>query len=181
MNISEIIYFLKTNIIGLVILGIISSIFANLIYNLVKKNIKHLNNRYKKRIFRKRLTKIALSFVYGSRFTYASKNSHFLQVVLIGDYIIDIVMNVGRILFTLLISIILILLTDFIFRWIIVTTASVIITFQYKKLKVILTHYNQGLEMELGAEYLEIEKRGYIEYWDKITGKKEVDRSSNNS
>lgn len=173
MSIEQITSFLTNNILGLIILSVMSSLLASFFYGRLKKVFMLFVKKYRKRNFIKYLTKTAISFVYGYRFAYASKGTHFQQIVLIGDYIVDIIILVGKIIFTLLVSIILLLVVNSIFSWVIVVITSFIVTLQYKKLKVILLHYNQGLEMIFGEEALKQEKEGYIQYWDRLTKKQE--------
>lgn len=172
MNIENIIHFLKTDIIGLIILGLVSSLIAGFIYDFIKNQCKLANHKIKKRLFVKRLVKIAEAFGQGSRAAYAQHGTTFQQQVLIGDYIIKTIMLVAWILFYLILSIATLIILDEILSWIPVVIFSVIITIRYKNLKQHLEHFNQTFEMAYGEEYFKDERKGQKEYWDELFKKK---------
>lgn len=172
MNIEKIILFLKTEIIGLIILGLVSSLIASFIYEFIKNQYKLTNHKIKKRLFVKRLVKLAEAFGQGSRAAYAQHGTTFQQQVLIGDYIIKTIMLVGWILFYLILSITTLIILDEILSWIPVVIFSVVITIHYKKLRQHLEHFKQTFELAYGEEYFKNERKGRKEYWDELFKKK---------
>ncbi|MBK7441312.1 MAG: hypothetical protein IPI65_07220 [Bacteroidetes bacterium] len=173
MDIEKIIHFLKTDIFGLIILGLVSSLIAGFLYDFIKSQYKLTNHKIKKRLFVKRLVKIAEAFGQGSRAAYAQLGTTFQQQVLIGDYIIKTIMLVAWILFYLIISIATLIILGEILSWIPVIIFSVIITIRYKKLRQHLGHYKQTFELAFGEEYFKNERKGQEEYWDELFKKKD--------
>jgi len=173
MDVDKILNFLKTDILGLILLGLISSLIAGILYDFLKKQFQLNTQKIKKKIFVKRLVKIADSFGQGLRTTFAEYGTHFQQQVLIGDYIIKTIMLVSWIFFYLLISIILLLILDESLDWIPVVIFSIIITLRYKKLKQHLEHFKLTFENVFGDKYFEDEQKAKVEYWDKLFKKKE--------
>lgn len=173
ISFNEITDFLKNEIIGLVILGLISSFVAAFFYDFIKSQIKLTRHKIKRRLHVKKLVKIAESFGQGSRAFFADKGTTFQQQVLIGDYIIKTIMLVGWILFYLLLSIVAFIILGRLLSWIPVIVFSSIITIRYKKLKQHLEHFQQTFKHAYGEEYFEMELKGQKEYWDKLFKKSE--------
>ncbi len=168
MNIDKIINFLKTDIWGLIILGVVSSILAGIIYDFLKSKYKSTHQTIKKKRFTKRLVEIATSFGQGSRAVYAQNGTTFQQAVLVGDYIIKTIILVGWILFYLLMSIATLVILGDILSWVPVIIFSVIITIRYKKLKQHLEYFDQTFKIVFGEKYFKDELQGKKEYWDKL-------------
>lgn len=178
MDIDKIINFLKTDIWGLLILGIVSSVMAGLVYDFLKSKYKATHQTIKKKRFTKRLIEIAASFGQGSRAAYAQNGTTFQQAVLIGDYIIKTIVLVGWILFYLLLSIVTLIILGNILSWIPVIIFNIIITVRYKKLKQHLDYFDQTFKMAYGEKYFIDELQGQKEYWDKLfKGKKKPSES----
>ena len=180
MDIDKIIHFLKTDIIGLIILGLLSSLLAGFLYDIIKTQYKLTNHKIKKRVFVKRLIKIAEAYGQGSRAAFAQAGTTFHQQVLVGDYIIKTIMLVGWIIFYLLLSIATLIILGDLLSWIPVIFFSFVITIRYKKLKQHLDHFKQTFEMIFGEEYFKMERKGQKEYWDELFKKKEKPATGSN-
>jgi len=179
MNIQQLINFLKTDIIGLIILGLISSLIAAIFYDFIKTQAKLTTHKIRKRLFAKKLVKIAETFGQGSRAAYAQHGTTFQQQALIGDYIIKTIILVGWIIFYLLVSIITILILGTLLSWISVIIFSFIITIYFKKLKQHLDFFKQTFRLAFGEKYFEKELEGQTEYWDKLFKKQDTKTTSN--
>lgn len=173
INLNEIINYLKTEILGLVILGLTSSFIAAILYDFIKNQIKLSKRKIKKKIFVRKLFKIAVSFGQGSRAAYANQGTTFQQQVLIGDYVIKTILLVGWILFYMLLSIVAFILLGHLLSWIPVIVFSSIVTIRYKKLKQHLEYFEQTFELAYGEKYFENELKLQKEHWDKLFKKKE--------
>ena len=168
MDIQKVINFLKTDIWGLIILGIVSSVLAGLVYDFLKSKYKATHQTIKKKRFTKRLIEIATSFGQGSRASFAQNGTTFQQAVLIGDYTIKAIVLVGWILFYMLLSVASLIILENILSWIPVIIFSIIVTIRYKKLKQHLDYFDQMFKMAYGEKYFKEEFQGQKEYWDKL-------------
>jgi ABC-type multidrug transport system fused ATPase/permease subunit len=181
MDFETIVQFLKTDIIGLIILGIFSSLIAGFVYDHLKNQIKTVQGRIRKKVFIKRLVQIAESFGFGARASYAYNGTTFQQAVLVGDYIIKTIVNIGWIVFYLLLSIATLIVIDPLLGWVPVVIFSFIITFRYKKLKQHLEYFDQTYRMAFGEQYFKDELEGQKQHWDKIfKGKRKKLEAQNN-
>jgi hypothetical protein len=165
MTIKEIIDFLKTDIKGLIILGIFTSIVAAIIYDHSKKQISRLSLYIRKKFHLNKIKKVLINYGRGFAAGYANRSSY-MQIVLVGDFIIKIVLQIGWILFSLLIFIALLLLVGQPFSWIFVIIFSSLLTLQYRKLKEHKELYQTTVEQVFGDDFFENQKKSIKDYLD---------------
>lgn len=161
----ETVNFLKEDIRGLIILGIVSSLIAILIYDISKKLFKRLKKYWKIKMSRKFLTRILTSYLDG----YATRNaneSSYQQIVLTGNYIIRFVIHIGVILFSIIIFVASLILIGQQFFWIIIIIFSAILTFQYRKLMDYKKDYEMYMRMVFGEEFYEDAEKSMMEFID---------------
>ncbi len=173
--------YITQNPIGIALLAIISSIIGSLLYDLFRRYLNKSSDRIKRRKFTKRLVRIAESFGYGSRTMYASQKGSFHQALIVGDFIIKIVVIIGKILFVTLSSILLSLIfRDFVISIpLIIVVLSLVITILYKELRRAIKYYSMCYKYVFGEKYFESELDGQKEYWDSLYKKK--DKKENNN
>lgn len=166
MTSDEIINFLKTDIKGLIILGISTSIIAALIYDLTKKQISRMAIFIRNKLHLNKVKRELTNYGRGYAAGYAN-TSTYRQIVFVGDFIIKVVLNVGWILFTTLVFVSLLLLMGQSFTWIFVIVFSAIIGFQYRKLKEHIALYQTTIELVFGKEFFKDQKEAIKEYLEK--------------
>jgi hypothetical protein len=160
MMIDQIISFLKNDIRGLIILAISTSIISSLIYDIAKKQYIRINLLVRKKILFSQLEGFfhRVGIGYASGFAH---NSSYKQIFITGDMIIQIILQISKIIISFLIFISLSVLIGQPFNWIFVIVLSFLVTFQYKSLKKYLEMYETIEEQVFGKEF-HIEKEKYF-------------------
>ena len=169
---NEIWSFLTLDRTGLVILAIITGITTNAIYALLKHFCKKSRHKFNKYIFKRNLVKIATSFCQGSRAQYAKQGTTFQQALLVGEYIIETIIQVTWIISILLLTIICLLVLYSNLFWLPIIISSAILTVRIKIFKRHLMYFKQTFTLGFGEKYFEDEQIGYTQYWDKLFKKK---------
>jgi hypothetical protein len=167
MNVIE---FVTLNIWGVLLSNIICGVVGSIIGALLYKAVLH---KYKRRRIIKNLVKAGTYFGSGSRTVYALNKTSFHQILLVGDYLIDIILS----LFKLLICGVVVLVLLILFRayWIstpiIIGIASMYCGIEYLCLRDYLKLYQQMFKYVFGDEYFKSEMEGIIQYWDKMANR----------
>ena len=164
----KIIQFLIKDPIGLVLLSVISGVFANLVFVLLKVLWKRINKSYKHRKFVKYLTTMGVAHIYGQRTAKIMFGTTSQNVIWAADFVITIVKHISIILGELIILCMLLIILPIYLYWLPIVLISIVITIRYKKLKMVWKYFDMTEEMVFGKKYLEKEKEGYLRYWDRI-------------
>lgn len=157
---------------GIICVSVLSSLVGTSIYNHGEKIIHRAGVRYKRKRLIKWLVRSGETYSNGYITAYAQNKSSFHQLLLIGDYIIKIIIEIARILGIVLITIILILLTlkYIVAGPILVAISSIFISFYFQKLKRLIRAYRMMYDYVYGDEYKKHLMEGVHRYWNDITG-----------
>lgn len=166
----EIIDFLKNDILGLVILGVISSIIATLFYNSLKKLYRRAVIYRQRKKVDNMISKIITNYSDGYTAGYAEESSY-RQIVLTGNYLIGIIIQVGVIIFSTLVFIASMILVGQPFSWVFVIIFSVVITLQYRRLTELKGFYKRFMEGVFGDEFYEKVKENAKKHIENIVKK----------
>ena len=160
MTIDKIIEFLKNDIRGLIILAIVTSLISALLYDFGKKIYVRIIYFFRKKILFKELEGYfhRIGIGYASGF---SIDSTYKQIMITGDMIIQIILQIFKIIISFLIFISLSILVGQPYNWIFVILLSIILTWQYKSLKKYLELYDTIEEKVFGKEFME-KKEAYF-------------------
>lgn len=171
MNIVD---FLTKNLFGIILLSVAGGVIGFFISNLIVNLYRRISYGFKKKRNVKYLVKVGSTFASGCKTTFAKDQGSFHQALLVGDYLKDIVLSVGRILFYTIISIgFIIYFAEYWFSLpIIITIASIIISFEYKRLNECKNLYHEMFKYIYGDEYYQLEMKGIKEYWKSMSKKK---------
>ena len=162
--------FFTQNIWGIIILsvlcGIVGSIFGALLYSSLQK-------RYKNKKTIKYLVRVGKYFGSGARTVHAMRQTSFHQVLLVGDYLKEIVISAFKIIMYGIVSLaLLILLRDY---WIaspfIIGITGVLCGVEFKRLREFILIYRQMFEYVYGEEYFKSEMEGIQQHWDTLKKK----------
>ena len=162
--------FITKNIIGIILFnvfcGIIGSVVGALLY-------KTMLRKYKKRRFKRYLIKSGTYFGSGSRTVYAMNKTSFHQALLVGDYLIQILVSIGKLIMSSMVflALIVILRTFWFSSPIIISVAGFFCGVELRKLRDYLRIYHEMFRYVYGEEYFKSEMEGIKQYWDKTTGK----------
>ena len=163
MDFTNIIHFLKTDIRGLILLGIITSLIAAALYDFGKKQLLHFLSILKLKSQVQKIKRLATYYASGYAAGYAHTSSY-RQSVLVGVFIIRIIIQIGWCLFSLLLFLALLILVGQPFSWIFVVFFSALITFQYRKLKDIRGQYQAMIDAVFGEDFFEKQAKGVKEF-----------------
>ena len=168
MNIME---FLTHNIWGIILFNILFGVVGSIIGALLYKAVSH---KYKRGKFIKNLVKVGTYFGSGSRAAYALNKTSFHQILLVGDYLIDIILSLFKLLMCgVVVLVLLILLRAYwISAPIIIGVAGIYCGVEYRRLRDFLKIYHQMFKYVFGDEYFESEMEGIKQYWNKMTNRK---------
>ena len=170
MNYMNILEFITHNIWGIILFNVICGVFGSILGALLYKAILH---KYKRGRFIKNLVKIGTYFGSGSRTVYALNKTSFHQILLVGDYLIDIILS----LFKLLMCGFVVLILLFLLRayWIsapiIIGVSGIYFGVEYRRLRDFLKIYHHMFKYVYGDEYFKSEMEGIKHYWDKMTNR----------
>jgi len=165
MNLTNTINFLKTDIRGLIILGIVTSLIAAILYDISKKQLFRAITFIKFKLHFNKIKKLLTYYASGYLAGYAH-TSTYRQVVLVGDFIIKIILQIGWSLFSLSSFLGLLILLGKSFSWILVILFSAILTFQYRKLKDLINQYEKLIVSVFGEEFFKKQSKSVKEYFD---------------
>lgn len=160
MNVVE---FITHDIKGIILLntliGVVGSMVGTFLYKLLKERIKR-----KQTI--KNLVRAGTYFGAGCRTEYAMHNSSFHQVLLVGDYLKDIIISGIKVLLCCILATgLLALFHDGFIVSIIIAIASVFCGLEYRRLRDYIVIYRQIFKHVYGDAYFESEIDGIKHYW----------------
>jgi len=162
--------FITKNIIGIILFnvfcGIIGSVLGAFLY-------KTLSRKYKKRRFKRFLIKSGTYFGSGSRTVYAMNKTSFHQALLVGDYVIEIMVSLSKLIMSgiIALALMLVLRAFWISSPIIIGVAGMFCGIEFRKLRDFLGIYHEMFKYVYGDEYFKTEIEGIKQYWDKATKK----------
>lgn len=149
--------FFTNTLFGVILCSIIASLLATLLYKVVEHRIKV---RHAKSIFYDK----AFAFMLGARAAMA-KTSSYKQILLVGDYIIDIMRySLHIILYAFITLIVVILLRNGILWGLPIIISAFFITFDLLKINQLRKYYEQNIELIYGKEYLDRELESAIDF-----------------
>ena len=167
--------FITNNIWGIILFnlfcGIIGSVLGSFLY-------KAVSRKYKKSKLKKHLIKAGTYFGSGSRTVYAMKTSSFHQSILVGDYIIKILLSLFRMgMFGIIaLTMLFVLRAYWISTPIIIGIVGTFWGIEYRRLRDYMSIYDEMFKYVYGDEYFKTEMEGIKQYWDKMTGKRDLDK-----
>ena len=172
----NIINYLTKDPVGLIILGVMTSLLSSVIYSIsqwgINKTIKHC----KKRKHISFMVKAAVSFIYGAR---AAKVHNDKNGALQSFWAVDFVMNalnyMVKIIFVLVCTLIFFYLFPPILYWFLVICSSIWLTILFRGMRLNQKYFDMSLDLMFGKEYLKKEEDGYKEYWKNMEQKHQVD------
>ena len=153
--------FFKSNLFGLIILSILTSIIWALIYEKAKEQIKRRGNI-------KHLASIGVLYTMGYRTAYAQSKGTFHQILFVITFVTEILCNLGWIIVYLLFAIASLLIFNEYLNWIPCIIFSTLITFKYKNLKWYYKYFSETINAVYGDEYLKAEKEAMKSYWNEL-------------
>lgn len=167
MNFLE---FITHNIGGIILFNIICGVVGSIVGALLYKVVLH---KYKRGRFIKNLVKAGTYFGSGSRTAYALNMTSFHQILLVGNYLIDIIFSLFKLLICgIVVLVLLILLRAYwISAPIIIGVASIYCGIEYRRLHAYLQIYHQMFKYVYGEEYFKSEMEGIKKYWDNMTNR----------
>ena len=132
-----------------------------------------LQKRYKNKKTIKYLVRVGKYFGSGARTVHAMRQTSFHQVLLVGDYLKEIVISAFKIIMYGIVSLaLLILLRDY---WIaspfIIGITGVLCGVEFKRLREFILIYRQMFEYVYGEEYFKSEMEGIKQHWDTLKKK----------
>ncbi len=153
--ISQIEQFLLKNAWGVIIGGIISSMLGALLCYLIKNIIRYLNKKY--RILQKRQKSLSFKRGYHRGAAAAhSEESTYRQVLLAGDYILDVLFIGLKILVCFFVASIFIIMSNNLFLdMLIIFVCSFMIYPQYNKLKESRTGFDMTYYLVFGEDFFQ--------------------------
>lgn len=171
--ISNIINYLTTDSIGLIILAVMTSLFSSMVYSVCQwmliKGVKH----YKCKKHISNMVKSAIAFMYGARaVTVQLEKNGALQSFWAVDFIMTALNYALKIISILVLTLIALYLLPPILYFLPIVVSSIWLSILYKKFGRNQKYFDKSLDLMFGEEYLEKEKEGYQEYW-KSFGKKQ--------
>lgn len=151
-SMNDIINFLKNDIWGLIILAVVSSLLAALLYDTLKKIYNRLVD-YRQDTKKKKLITQSIKY-YSEGFTAGyAWNSTYQQSVLTGYYLIRFILQIGAILFSTIIFVASLILIGQPFSWIITIVFSIVLTLQYRRLREMKEMYSVYMEKVFGDDF----------------------------
>ena len=162
--------FVTKNIFGIILFnvfcGIIGSVVGALLYKMMLR-------KYKKRRFKRFLIKSGTYFGSDSRTVYAMNKTSFHQSLLVGDYLIQILVSIAKLIMSgiVALALIVILRAFWVSSPIIIGLAGLFCGIESRKLRDYLRIYHEMFRYVYGEDYFKSEIEGIKQYWDKTTGK----------
>lgn len=145
--------FLLKNAWGVIIAGVIASMLGTLLCYLLGKIYNWSLKKYNLQRKKERFINYTESFYRGAAASY-SKFSSYRQILLVGDYIIDIFYLGIKIVTCLLVTCILIfVLKDVLWSLAIIAICSFVLYPQYTKLKKLIMSYKQTYNYIFGKDF----------------------------
>lgn len=165
MNILE---FITCNFWGIILFNILCGVAGSIIGTILYKAVLH---KYKRGRIIKYLVEAGTYFGRGSRTVYALNKTSFHQILLVGDYLINIIMSLFKLLICGIVVLILLILLRvyWISAPIIIGVAGIYCGIVYRRLRDYLKIYHQMFRYVFGEEYFKSEMEGIKQYWDKMT------------
>lgn len=160
---NELIDFLKNDIRGLFILAVVSSLFAALLYDYLKKLYGQLIELLKRTKKRNLISKTIRSYSEGFTAAYALKSTY-QQTVLTGHYVLQIIIQLSIILLSTILFVASLILIGQPFSWLITIFFSIILTLQYRRLKDLRENYLLFMDVIFGDEFKELVKKHALEH-----------------
>lgn len=149
--------FFTNTLFGVILCSIIASLLATLLYKMVERRIKV---HHAKSIFYDK----AFAFMLGARAAMA-KTSSYKQILLVGDYIIDIMRYSLRIILYAFIAVIMVVLLRNGILWgLPIIISAFFITFDLLKINQLRKYYEQNVELIFGKDYLDREFESAIDF-----------------
>lgn len=163
---------------GIICVGVLSSIIGTCIYKIAEKTFSNAYKKLKYKRFIKRLKDLGEMYCSGYTAGYARCHSSFHQTLCVNKFIINILMEILKIVIVACAAIgLLVVFQEYIIsRPIIIALASVIIAIQYQKTKSFVKTYQLMFDTVFGDDYKKHMKESVKGYMDKITGKDEKDK-----
>ena len=153
---SDILKFFTESSWGVFISSILASLIATGLYKLGQVYITKQRNK-------NRFVRYVSAFCLGARASTA-KSTSYKQILLVGDYIIDIMIKCTRIICVLVVATLFVVLLRNVWLWgIPIILASFLITIDVLKIRKLRMLYSQTFEMVYGTDYLDRETYAAID------------------
>lgn len=155
---------------GIILFNVVCGVVGSIIGSFLYKAVLH---KYKRGRFIKNLVKAGTFFGSGSRTVYALNKTSFHQILLVGDYLLDIILSLFKLLMCgiVVVSLLILLRTYWISAPIIIGIAGVYCGIEYRRLRDYLKIYHQMFKYVYGEDYFKSEMEGIKQYWDKMTNR----------
>ena len=166
----DILEFITHNIWGIILFDIVCGVVGSIIGSILYKALLH---KYKRGRFIKNLVKAGTYFGSGSRTEYALNKTSFHQILLVVDYLLDIILSLFKLLMcgVVVLVLLIILRTYWISAPIIIGVAGIYCGVEYRRLRDYLKIYHQMFKYVYGEEYFKSEMEGIKHFWDKMTNR----------
>lgn len=158
---------------GIICVGVLSSIIGSCLFKTVERLYSKAYKKVKYKRFIKHLEDLGEMYCSGFTAGYARYNSPFHQTLYVNKFIINILIEIIKIVIVSFAAIgLLVAFQEYIIsRPIIIALASVVIAIQYQKTKTYVKTYQLLFDTVFGDDYKKHLKESLNEYMDKITGK----------
>ena len=173
--------FFTENIWGIILLSVSSGIVGSIIAAIAIKGYNLIHVKYKKKKTIKYLVKVGSAFGLGSKTVYAMNHSPLHQSLIVGDFIVDLLIMLCRMILAFMLSIALLV----VFRnyWISIPIIAFVLSaysyFEIVRIKECKQMFDIVYKYVFGDEYARLELEGVKQYWDKITNNTSNKESNN--
>lgn len=164
----DIVNFLTTNPVGLILLSILSGIVGNCMFSLLKTLFGMIIKKHRHHRLTKKLVEIATAHIYGQRAATIKRGTPAQSSIWVADFIIEYIKHIAIILGLLISLGILLIILPLYLYWIPIIISSIAIVFRYKMMKRLLNFFGMTEDLIFGEQYLKTEKEGYTQYWKSI-------------
>lgn len=162
--------FVTHNIWGLILFNVLFGIVGSILGTLLYKSLKRW---YTKKKTIKYLVRYGKHFGSGARTVYAMNRTSFHQVLLVGDYLKEIILSSVKIILYCIAGIaLLILLRDY---WVaspfIIGITGIFSGMEYNRLRDFIMIYRQMFKYVYGEDYFKSEMEGIKQSWETLKKK----------
>lgn len=164
---QNVIDFITTNPIGIIITPLLMSLIGALLYDAAKKAVSTVNTKFKKKAIKSRIEKATRVFIDSYKAGYSSSHSTLHQVLFASEYILSIIRQIIIILVIGVFSIALIAVfeSNTLLQIVILSIASISITIICLNVKETLSRQKLVSSIIFGDDYFKSEKKCILSFW----------------